>query len=262
NFGLSLESKIASAVGAGMCFYNIGAYEDAEKWLVQYLDLAENSKSNDLYSAYFILGKTYLALENSTQAGNAFQRALTEQNSREQFVEAVTALVKGNIEQGNFVEALDALENIRSVALSQEQSVEMLLLRSEVNQKLGLVDTAITSLRDKAEYILDSQLNAKIAFELAKCLIIKEDLELAADYLTEVLRMAEPGPLTQDATLELANVCLELAQYSQTKSLCLKLLDMDLTIQTRQKTLKILAEVYNKEKDYDKAALTLSGQWK
>jgi len=141
NFGLSTDSKIVSALGAAESFYQIEAYEEAAMWLTRYINLAKNDHSNDLYSAYFLLGKTNLALGKYEHASEAFQYAITEQNSREQYIEAVKALVKGHIEQENFIEALDALENARMVALSEQQSIDMLLLKSEIYRMTGLVDS-------------------------------------------------------------------------------------------------------------------------
>ncbi len=262
NFGLSLESRAASAVGAAGCFYEIKAYEDAAKWLTRYINLAGDDENNNLYSVYFLLGQTNLALGKYEQACDAFQYALTEQTSREQYIEAVTALVKGHIEQEHFVEALDTLESVHSVPLSEEQSVEMSLLRSRILRRLGLVDTAIVSLRDRGEYVSDPQLNAKISFELAQCHIAKGNLEVARSSLSGILSVVEPGFLAQKTALELADVCLKLGQSSQTISVCLQLLDSDVSAQTKQEALRTLAAAYSQQKNYDKAALALSGQWK
>jgi tetratricopeptide (TPR) repeat protein len=262
NFGLSQESKTASALGAAECFYEIKAHPDAAKWLARYINLAAADKNNNLYSAHFMLGQTNLALGQYREACDAFQYALVEQNSRQQYVEAITALVKGHIEQEQFIEALDALENVRSVALSQEQSVEMLLLRSKIFRLLGLADTAIVSLRDRAEYVSDVQLGAKIAFELAQCDIAKGNLDDARRHLAEILGVVEPGSLARQTALELTDVCLKLGRSSQAISICLQLLNSNLPPQARQETLRFLAAAYNLRKDYDKAALALSGQWK
>ncbi|MHC4425038.1 MAG: tetratricopeptide repeat protein [Planctomycetota bacterium] len=262
NFGLSPESKIASSIGAAGCFYETKAYEDTAKWLTRYINLAGDDENNNLYSAYFLLGQTNLALGKYEQACNAFQYALAEQSSREQYIEAITALVKGHMEQEHFVEALDTLENVRSVALSQEQSVEMLLLRSRIFRMLGLVDSAIVSLRDRAEYVSDSQLNAKISFELAQCHIAKGNLERARSGLSGILGVIEPGLLAQRTALELADVCLKIGRSPQAISVCLQLLDSDVSAQIKQRALKVLAAAYSQQKDYEKAALALSGQWK
>ena len=262
NFGLSRESQMASAISAAECFYQTQSYEDAAKWITRYIDLAREDENNNLYSAHFLLGRTNLAMGNYRQACDAFQYALVEQSSRQQYIEALMALVKGHIEQENLVEALDALENVRSVALSQEQSVEILLLRSKVYRLLGLADTAIVSLRDRAQYVSDSQLGAKIAFELAQCDVAKGNLEDARRKLSDVLSVVEPGPLAQKVALELAGVCLKLGRASQTISICRQILNSSAASGTRQEILRILAVAYRLQKDYDKAALALSGQWK
>jgi len=261
NFGLSDDSKAASTFGAAVCFFQIEAFRDAVTWLERYLDIAKDDRSNYLYSAYFLLGKANLALGNFEKASDAFQSALTEQTSREQYVEAVKALVHGQIEQENFLEALDALENAHSVALSEEQSIDMLLLKSTIYRMLGLVDYAIDSLRNRAEYVTDPKLRIKITYELAQCYFANGDLELARSSYSDVLRAVEPGPMAENAALELAEVCLELGQSSQSISVCLQLLDTELTEQTKQRALKTLAAAYNHQKDYDKAALALSNQW-
>jgi len=261
NFGLSDDSKSASALGAATCFYAIEAYKDAEKWLTRYIDSAKDKHGNYLYSAYFLLGKTNLALGKFEQASEAFQYALTEQNSREQYVEAVKALIQGHIDQEKFLDALDALENTRSIALSEEQSVDMLLLKSMIYRKLGLSDTAIDSLCNRAQYITESQLKNKITYEIAMCYKESGKPELARNNFSEVLRAAEPGPLAEQAALELAEVCLKLEQSSQSISVCLQLLNSDVSGSTHQSALKTLAEAYNRQKDYDKAALALAGQW-
>ena len=262
NFGLSAESKTASAIGAARCLYEAKAYEEAAKWLARYIDLAGSDKNKNLYSAYFLLGQSNLALGKYQQACDAFQNALEEQISREQYVEAVASLVKGHIEQGHFVEALDALESVRSVALSKEQSFEMLMLKCRIFRMLGLVDTAIVTLRDRAEYISDSQLNAKISFELALCHIAKGNLESARIGLSEILGTVEPGPLAQQTAMELADVCLKLERGSQAVSVCLQLLETNLSEQNKQEILRMLAKAYNQQENYDKATLALSGQWK
>ncbi|MHC4625726.1 MAG: tetratricopeptide repeat protein [Planctomycetota bacterium] len=262
NFGLSKESKIDAAIGAAKCFYETQAYEDAAQWLNRYIDLARAEENDNLYSAHFMLGQTNLALGKYEEACSAFEYALGEHSSRQQYVEAITALVKGHIEQEQFVEALDVLENVRSVALSKEQSVDMLLLRSKIYRLLGLADTAIVSLRDRGEYVSDVELAARIAFELAQCDIVKGNLDDARRHLSEILGVIGPGSLAEQTALELADVCVKLERSSQAVSVCLQLLNSNLSPQDRREALRLLAAAYNLQKDYDKAALALSGQWK
>jgi tetratricopeptide (TPR) repeat protein len=263
--GLSLESRAASALGAGRCAYEEKDYEAAAKWLTQYIKLAVNGPSkDDLYSAYFLIGKTNLALGKLQQASDAFQSALSGpagQLTREKRMEAIAALVKAKIQLEDLVGALVVLENTRSWQLSSEESIEILLLKSKVLRSMGLVDKAIVALGDRAEYLPDSQLKARISFELAQCYIAKGDLEFARGKLTEILVMVEPGFLAYEIALRLAEVCLKLDQNSQAISICLQLLDSGPSAPIVQKALEILAAAYNRQKDYDRAALALLGRW-
>jgi len=264
HLGFSLESQTASALGAGRCFYEKKDYETAAKWLTRYISLASDHTSSGLYLAYFLLGKTNLALRRPQQACDAFQSALgglAGELSREQYAETVSALAKGYMQQENFIKALDVLENIRPVAFSQKESVEMLLLKSEVLRAMGLVDKAIVTLGDRVEYIPDSQLKARMSFELTNCYIAKGNLELARANLTEILVLVEPGPFAHDIALELANVCLKLGQNSQAIYVCSQLLDLGPSERIKQEALNILATAYTRQKNYDSAALALLGRW-
>ncbi len=261
NVGFSLELKMVSALKAARCFYETKRYEDAAKLLKKYINLAGNDRGNDLYSAYFLLGQTNLALGQYQQAYRAFQNVLVEECPRGQYIDAVAALALSHIEHEHFLEALNALENLRSVTLSEEQSIEMLLLRSKIFRMLGLVDAATIILRDRAGYVSDVLLDAKISYELALCHIAKGDLERARSSLSEVLSIVEPGPLAHKAAQTLSDVCVKLDQNKQAISVCLKLLESNPSEEIKQKTLTILAKAYREQEEYDKAALALSGQW-
>jgi tetratricopeptide (TPR) repeat protein len=264
NLGLSLELQIASALGAGRCSYEAANYETAAKWLTQYLELANDRKDPDFYLAYFLMGKTNLALGKTQQASLAFQYALSGQEeslAREKYVETISALVETQIQLGHFVEALTLLENVKSWQFSKKESIEVLLLKSKVFRVMGLPDKAILVLGDVPEYLPESQLKTKASFELVKCYIAKGDLEYASRKLTNILIGADPGPLAHEIALELAEVCLEIGQSSQTVSVCLQLLDSTISARIRQKALKVLAAAYNRQKKYDDAVLALFGQW-
>jgi tetratricopeptide (TPR) repeat protein len=262
NLGFSLESTALSAFRAAKCLYETKAYEDAAKWLTRYIGLAGIGQGSTLYSAYFLLGQTNLALGKYQQACDAFHHVLVRESPREQYVEAVKALVRGHIEQEHFVKALNALEYLRSVTLSEEQSVEILLLKSKILRLLGLVDAAMISLQDRVGYVSDTQLSAKISFELALCNIAKGNLERARRSLSDILGVVEPGPLAHEVALALSDVCVKLDQDGQAVSVCLNLLDSDLPPETAHDALRTLAAAYEKQKDYNKAALALLGQWK
>ena len=263
NLGLSLESQIASALGAGRCSYEAQDYETAVKWLTQYLKLAKDRTGADFYFAYFLLGKTNLALGKPQQACAAFQFALSGPAgclTREKYVETVSALVETQIQLEHFVEALALLESIHTWQFSKKESIEILLLKGKVLRFMGLPDEAIAALGDVAEYLPDSQLKTRVSFELVDCYIAKGDLEFAHEKLAKILINAAPGPLAHKVALELAQVALKLGQNSQTVSVCLQLLDSAVSARIKQKALKVLAAAYNQQKKYDDAALALLGQ--
>lgn len=260
NLGFSLQSKAMAALGAAKCFYQKNDYESAAKWLIQYIQMAKDPTDSDLYLAYFLLGKTNLALGKYEQACNALQHALTGQSSRQEYVQTALALTKVYIGQTHFVKALDVLENVSSLALSQEQSIDILLLKCQILRAIGLIDNAIAVLGDRAQYLADAQLKARISLELAKCSIAKGDLELARRDLAEILVLVEPGPLAHEVNCELADVCLKLGQNSQVISICSQLLDSAPAAPVKQRASDLLAAAYTRQRSYDRAVLALLGQ--
>ena len=264
NLGLSSKLQIASTLGAGRCSFEIQDYRNAAKWLIKYLELTNGLKDENFYLAYFLLGKTNLELGNPQQAVIAFEYALSGpigSLSRERYVETVSALVETQIQLENFIDALTLLENVDSWQFSKKESFEILLLKSKVLRFMGLPDKAIMVLGNNAEYLPASQLKTKMSFELANCYIAKGDLDFAHKKLTNILINAAPGSLANEITLRLAEVCLDLGQTSQTVTVCLQLLDSDVSTQIKQKALKVLATAYNQQKNFNDAALALLGQW-
>ncbi|MBN2588245.1 MAG: hypothetical protein JXA96_00150 [Sedimentisphaerales bacterium] len=261
NFELSEDSKIEATFRAAKCFYQAQAYDDAEIWFNMYINLSGVKNKDELFSAYFLLGKTCLELKKYEQACDSFQFAITEKSSREQYIEAVKALVQGYIEKGDFIKALDALENTRSVSLSQKQFVEMLIQRSMVYRNLGLFETAIDLLKDRSDLVTENQLNAEISLEMANCYLANNNLDKGRSCLSEVIRLAEPGEFSQKAAKMMAQVCLELGYSSQAVSVCRQLLDTDVSDDNLKSEVKvILAQALNQEKKYEEAALVLSAQ--
>ncbi len=179
NLALTNESQSAAAIGAARCFYQTEEYKSAEKWLIRYIKLEEGQKNQNIHSAYFLLGRTFLALEKPNRACNSLMAAIEGKLSRKEYVQAISDLIKGYIKQKKFVKALEVLENVYSWQFSQKEFVEVILLKSKIFRAMGLADKAIIALGDRIEYIGDQQLKAKAYFELSNCYIDNEDLELA-----------------------------------------------------------------------------------
>jgi len=257
NLGLSPQSQCLAALGAGKCFFQIGDYKSAAEWLMLHIDLAANRKDEDVCTAYALLGKTYLALKDSQQACLAFQHALDGRLPREQYVETVSALITGYVEQGMFIQALDTLENVDFWQFSQTESARILLLKSKILQEMGLIEKAIAVLSDQAEYIPDPQLKAEMSFEIANCHLARGQLPLAHEEMTKLLAVVQPGPLAHKIAIRLAETCSMLGLNTQAVSVCTQLMMADISEQTRSKAAVILATAYNGQQDYNSAALAL-----
>lgn len=268
NLGFSEESRTIAAFGAGCCYYQTKEYENAVKWLTQYLGslskqpdstAADNNaqRNTHLYTAYLLLGKANLAIGNLKAACNALKHTLKSASASGEYVEAVSALVDAQIRQKDLVEALGTIENVRAWPFSQEQITKLLLLKSNILRAMGLPDQAITILTDKAPYLTDSLLKADIMLELAECYLATENLELAREHLTQALSIIEPGPAAQQASIKLAKICLELNDHPQTISICRQLLATSTDERVKLGASKILASAYRRQQEYDKAAEAL-----
>ncbi|MFC1676883.1 hypothetical protein ACFL3G_07470 [Planctomycetota bacterium] len=262
NLNLSDEFQGIASLGAGRCFYEIGDFDSATKWLSKHILMEKDRQSKNLYSAYYLLGKTNLASGNIETACNAFQNALDGQLSKDEYCLNISSLVDAYLLQDNYVQALQVLEDAHSSWFSQKESIEIFLLKSKAFRGMGLVDNAIAMLGERSEYIKDSQLKAKIVCELSDCYIDKGKPELAHKKLSEILISAEPGPWTHKVALKLADVYMKSGNYKQVESVCSQLLDLKPSGQIKRKALEMLAISYNQQQNYDKAALALWGRWK
>ncbi len=259
--GFSTKSQIIAAFRAAQCFYQQKQYKSASEWLVRYISIAKHSGHEQLHTAYLMLGNTNLYLGKLDEACKAFESAVNGKLSRQQYIEAVTALVKTYINQGSFIAALGIIENIKSWQFSEEQFIEILLVKSEILREMGLVEKAIVTLTDRAEYTLDHRLKAKLCLGLAKCYIDTGDFVSARDKLDQAITVAEPGELADKANVLIAETCLELGKYNRAISICERLLNSSPPEKLKERALNVLASAYDKQKNYKMAALALLGKW-
>jgi len=261
NLGLSRESQTASALGAGRCFYETQDYQDAAKWLNRYVTLARDQGRREFHVACLLLGKTYLALENPKQAHAALQLAMKGDLSRQQYVDTIATLVKTYIQQGLFLEALNTLEGTHAWQLSQQETIELLLLRAQVLRSIGLIDKAVAILGEKVQFLPSPELKGKVVLELTACYRDLGQFEQARSALSEVFALVEPGPLAEEIGCELARICLRVGQPSQAVTVCSQLLEHASGRTAGSKIQTLLAQAYREQKQYDRAvAAMLSGQ--
>jgi tetratricopeptide (TPR) repeat protein len=264
NLGLSGESQTQSALGAGRCYYEAKNYEEAARWLNRYVTLARDpasasaveSNRPEFYTACLLLGKSYLALHKPQQAHAALNLALKGELPRPQHMETIAVLARTYIEQGSFLQALQILEEAGGWQLSQQETVELLLLRAQVLRAIGLTNKAIALLAEKGPYLPSPELKGKLAVELARCQAEAGDLELARKTLSEAFALVEPGPLAQQIGGALAGTCLRLGQPAQAVSLCSQLLE-HAGSDGKGPILDLLADAYRDQGKYDRAVAVL-----
>jgi tetratricopeptide (TPR) repeat protein len=262
NLGSSSEFVLTAALGAGKCYYQMKDYESAKKWLTRYIELTKEQKrdtkqvsqNTDSYTAYLLLGKTYLVLGNYEAACAALQKTTMLAAAGDDYFEAVTSLVETQIKQDNFIGVLAIIENAHDRPFTQAQLTKLLILKSRALRAMGLTDQALAALLDRERFVADSQLRASLIIEMARCNAVNRDLDKAKERLTAGLSMLTPGPEAQTASLELADVCLKLGENQEVIKICNQLIGSSQDESIKRKASEILASTYNKQQDYDKAA--------
>jgi tetratricopeptide (TPR) repeat protein len=260
NLGLSAAAQTESAWGAGRCLYETGRYAEAAEWLNRYTAFVRDRHRPPFAAACLLLGQAYLALHQPSQAQAALRLALRGELSRQQHVQTITVLVKTYLEQGLFLEALGVLENAGGWQLSQQEAVELALLRAQALRSIGLAEKAIGLLQEKSQYLPNPELQAKVALELARCQIAGDHPESARQTLGPVFEMVEPGPLADQIGRELALVCLHLGQTEQAVSVC-SLLQERAAASERPALLALLADAYRRQGKLDQAMAATLNQY-
>ncbi len=258
---LSEESRVTAAFKAGRCFHRTKEYDSAEIWLAQYINMVKGRHIKEIYSAYFTLGQSLLALGKPETACLAFHNALKGELSKEDYLEAMASLVQGYMEQQDLMEAIDVLEDTFNAQLAPSDILELNLLKSKALRSAGFVDRSIALLQSKKGSVSSLHLNAKLSYELSLSFIEKGELGKAQKELSGTLVKVESGPLAHRIALTLAQVCLDLKQEAQTVSVCQSILKLGSDPVLLQQAEELLAAAYTSQKNYDKAAQALIGQW-
>jgi len=256
NLGLSPESQVQASLGAGRCSYEVQDFEAAAEWLNRFISLARDQKRLEFHGACLLLGKAYLALNNPQQAQAALNLALQGELSGQQLAETCSTLARCYTEQGLFIEALNLLEGTQAWQLSQQETVELLLLRARALRSIGLVEKAIAALMEKSSLLPSPELKGSVAMELAECHAVKGDLAQGVKVLGEAFALVQPGDLAQRIGGRLAELCLEADQPEQAISVCSQLLN-SASGEQAEPLLRLQAEAYRRQREYGRAVAVL-----
>ena len=251
------ESRRTAAFRAGQCLYGQREYEQALRWLTRYLDLSPKTGDQGQETVHVLLGKTYLALGQFAPAAEAFQRALQEPLSRSDYVQALSSLVQARIGQDDCVGALNALDQEHPRFLTARDRTDFSILKAQVLCSMGLAERAIGLLEEGLGSVSDPNQKAQVCLRLAQCHQGLDQWEPARRYFSKVLEIGAPGPLAQQASLELAAMSLTSGQPDQAIAFCRQVLDAHPAEAMRQRASDLLASAYADRREFGKAAESL-----
>lgn len=98
-----------------------------------------------------------------------------------------------------------------------------------------------------------------MTLQLASAMAKTGNADGARQKLAELLPTMEPGPLAHRVSLDLAGLCLQTNHNTEAIAVCQGLLTSSCTDDVRRSAKAILGQAYTREKDYQRAAMALSG---
>ncbi|MFC1652352.1 tetratricopeptide repeat protein [Planctomycetota bacterium] len=260
NMDMSLVSRTASALGAGASRMEQGSYPDAMRWLIKYLDLAVRNPDEDPQHAYLLLGKTFQAMDKPQQACDAYKRVLTGTVDQEAYFNALRGYAEARLQLDDPVDALNKLQSEHPWTLSRQQNNTVTLLTAQALRSMSLLGKAKRLLEEQLAQMPDREQRAQAYGILGQCALELNDVQGARQSFSEVLVLAQPGVLMQEASLGLARVCMALNDLDKTVEFCQQVLAAKPEVSLEQQAMQLLAQAYEQSEAYDRAAQVLLRQ--
>ncbi|MHC4715788.1 MAG: tetratricopeptide repeat protein, partial [Planctomycetota bacterium] len=259
-FDLSTRSQARACLGAGRCLFALDRYEDACKWLGRYVSLSRNRVGQEMADAYMLIGRCLARLGNLSEAASAFRHVLSLKPSRSQRVDALLALAKTQTRRSHFGRAIATLDKVDQETLSASQHAVATLAKVRTFRAMGLPERGLGLLRRAGTSVKDPAARIEMAMEAARCHADTGDLAAAGKILAEMLPRDDLGPAArQEASIELARICLAEGKPAQSVAICQNLLTPAPPEDVRRRVLAILAQAYEQQRDHQRAAMALSG---
>ena len=255
----SVGVKISASLGAAKCLYQQGKFDEAVKWLSDHISLAAKAGLPGRSQTYLLLGRCHTALGSAGHAIEAFRLALGTDPTPGQQMEAHLALAEAWRKGGNLPKALAALLWTVREAETDQQKYLVLSLTAGVYREMGLAEKGAAVLRANVPQVSDPLLRAKLRIVQARCYGDAERLSEAYDILTEAPKVLSPGVSAQEAACELAEICLRIGKPDQAATVALGVLKSSPADPQGKRARKTLAAAYLATRQYEKAAITLSG---
>jgi tetratricopeptide (TPR) repeat protein len=257
---LSLASKAGASLGAGKGCFRKKQYDEAAGWLTRRVALVRSPDvDRDLPEAYGLLAKTEAARGHLPAAVSAYKQALAIAPRDSWRAEMLLDLVHILVQQEDFVGAMALLEGLSPKEAAPPQADEILLARAEILAAMRLPEQAMSLLRRALPACSSPETHARMTLQLARAMVDCGDANLARETLCELLPKMEPGALAHRTALDLAEVCVRSEHNAQAITVCRELLKSPCSEEVRRSARAILGRAYVREKDYQRAAMALSG---
>lgn len=258
NFTPSIRCR--AAYGLGRCAYEREDLEQAQKWLAEAVALTEQTGEDQVGPVLHLLGRVYMKQKNYEMASQVLGTALSKHLTAPEELRIKMELIESKMAQRRYVEAFEILESISESRLSQKEVCDLMLLRSRIYREMDLAESAISLLRRKREFLAEAGQRARLAVELARCYLQKEDFPAAEKELTESLYDLEGRQAMEEAMLLLAETAYRRGRLEMAEDLCHQILSMEGgQTPVRQQVFVLLGRVYEQQKRFSDAALSYGG---
>lgn len=257
---LSNSGQCESIMGLGYCAYAQKDWNGVQTWLSKALELMDDKNDSRTGTVCFMLGRAYIELTQYANAAGVLRNALNSKLSEKEYMQTILELVDAECRQQNFLEAMNILDQVPQGRFGQEESCNLLIAKTRILRDIGVVESAISLLRKKIEFVADSRLRARLTLELAECYIRTKEYPLARRELNNVLADMPDSYHARRASLILAQIIEKLGQPSRAEEFCLVVLnDPQVEENIRNEAFNTLGRIYASQKYYEKAALAFAG---
>lgn len=256
---LSETSRKQAALSAGRCYYRMEKYEDATKWFARFVATRPQPSSPEYVEAYLLLARSAAQANKLDIAVQAFQRGLVGNPEMRVRIPALLDLAGLMIRQEQYVQAMGIVEKLKAEDLWPDAASRRTELHAEILRSIGLPDKARGVVRQAMNDLPGLAQQQSLKLELARCHLAARDDREARQVLTDLLSRLSDGPLADQASLLMAEVCLRQNEPKQTITLAEPLVTSQAPEQVKARARQLLGEAWLALEQYDKAALALSG---
>lgn len=256
NLKLSSASQLDAALGAGKALHLQGKHKEALRWLEKYA-AAQTDKGPALAECYLLAARSYAQVGQAGEAGRSYCRAILSRPEKQQLFEASTELARLYQADGRFSQALATLGNLENQELSDQQGMEITLLKSSILRSMGLAESASKLLLRAVGATQDQNIRGQLSLELSRCFREMKDSANAIKAMSEAAAYLR-GPQASQASIEMARLCLDAGLTDRAIEVAGGVMESGQTDELKREAAKVLAAAYVAQKDYKKAATVLA----